>query len=578
MQHPRLTLLAIVSFYAERVVSASCKASTIRKALPDLLGVEIKDVKAEEVLQWNEYATSAPTVPFLPVQPKPIDFCDVTVTYGHNGHGDEINVKVWLPLKDEDWNGRFLGQGGLGWAAGNVGALAGGVGMGYATADSDTGHTYNGHPADVALSSTSWAFTGKGNVNLHALQNFGYRALEELTLLAKSVTETYYAKDIAYSYWQGCSTGGRQGLTMAQRFPTLYNGILAAAPAINWVTFLITEYYAHVRMSSLNYHPPACELLAIRDFAITACDDLDGVRDGIIAAPGDCTFSPFSVVGEPYTCDGEDRKITPQAAEIAAVVWSGPNNTDGNPIWYGLSPDSLLPGADPLYKGLARTTCSPSSTDASDCKSDPFPISADWIRNWILRDPSYDLSSIDTDSKFLDILKISQDEYHSLMDSAIPDLRTFKSSGGKILTWHGLADQLIPPNGTIDYHERVAAASTSSSSSSSGGGGIKDFMRHFEVPGLAHCFGGPGPFPLTAFNSLVEWVEKGVAPEKLGTVQLPGMDGSPPEVVRGRVVCAWPRVGVWDGVGDVNEEGSWRCEEGFPGGLVGGEGGGHDEL
>lgn len=85
MQHPRLTLLAIVSFYAERVVSASCKASTIRKALPDLLGVEIKDVKAEEVLQWNEYATSAPTVPFLPVQPKPIDFCDVTVTYGHNG-------------------------------------------------------------------------------------------------------------------------------------------------------------------------------------------------------------------------------------------------------------------------------------------------------------------------------------------------------------------------------------------------------------------------------------------------------------------------------------------------------------
>ncbi|KJX93385.1 hypothetical protein TI39_contig4323g00005 [Zymoseptoria brevis] len=439
--------------------------------------------------------------------------------------------------------------------------------MGYATADSDTGHTYNGHPADVALSSTSWAFTGKGNVNHHALQNFGYRALEELTLLAKSVTETYYAKDIAYSYWQGCSTGGRQGLTMAQRFPTLYNGILAAAPAINWVTFLITEYYAHVRMSSLSYHPPACELLAIRDFAITACDDLDGVRDGIIAAPGDCTFSPFSVVGQPYTCDGEDRNITPEAAEIAAVTWNGPHDAHGKSIWYGLTRDSLLPGADPLYKGLARTICSPSN-HARDCASDPFPVSADWIRNWILRDPEYNLSTIDTDAKFLSLLKTSRDEYHSLMDSAIPDLHAFKHSGGKILTWHGLADQLIPPNGTTDYHERVAAHTP---------GERRDFMRHFEVPGVAHCFGGPGPFPLTAFNSLVEWVEKGNAPEKLSTVQLPGLDGSPPEVVRGRVVCAWPEVGVWDGVGDVNEESSWRCAEGFPGGLMGGEGG-HDEL
>jgi feruloyl esterase len=99
-------------------------------------------------------------------------------------------------------------------AAGNVGALAGGVGLGYATADSDTGHTYYGHPADVALSSNSWAHFGKGNPNLNALQNFAYRGLEELTLLAKSVTKTYYGKDIEYAYWQGCSTGGRQGLTM----------------------------------------------------------------------------------------------------------------------------------------------------------------------------------------------------------------------------------------------------------------------------------------------------------------------------------------------------------------------------
>lgn len=130
-------------------------------------------------------------------------------------------MNVWLPLKDEDWNGRFLGQGGGGWAAGSSGNLAGGVALGYATADTDSGHNMYGHPAETALNSKSWALPSPGNVNLHLLQNFGYRSLEELTLLAKAVTKTYYNKDIAYSYWQGCSTGGRQGLTLVSAYSVI---------------------------------------------------------------------------------------------------------------------------------------------------------------------------------------------------------------------------------------------------------------------------------------------------------------------------------------------------------------------
>jgi feruloyl esterase len=373
-------------------------------------------------------------------------------------------------------------------------------------------------------------------------------------------------------------------LGQAQRFPTLYNGILAAAPAINWVTFLITEYYAHVAMKTLDYHPPGCELEAIRQAAIEACDELDGVKDGIIAAYGQCTFDPSSIVGQSYDCEGSSKKITKEAAEIAKITWSGPNDEQGKPIWYGLTQDSPLQGADPLYKGLARTTCDDNN---ENCKSDPFPISLDWIKNWVLKDSDYDVSTID-EEKFHEILKTSRDQYHSLMDSAIPDLRKYEQNGGKIISWHGfvsssipstqsfspsadislyrLADQLIPPNGTTDYYNRVSAHSPN----------IRSFFRHFETPGVAHCFAGPGPFPLTAFLDLVNWVEKGQAPEHLTAQQLGGMDGSPPEVERTRKLCPWPTVPVWNGSGDVNDAGSWECKENFEGGVE--VKGGKDEL
>lgn len=154
--------------------------------------------------------------------------------------------------------------------------------------------------------------------------------------MGKHLTTHYYGQDIAYSYWQGCSTGGRQAMVLAQRFPTLYNGILSVAPAINWVTFLVTEFFPQVAMQKQAYFPPACELNAITGAAIEECDALDGVQDGVIAASGLCRFDPHSVVGKKFDCDGVERKITQEAAEIAKVAWSGPVR-DGESIWFGRS-------------------------------------------------------------------------------------------------------------------------------------------------------------------------------------------------------------------------------------------------
>ncbi|KAK4497206.1 hypothetical protein PRZ48_011656 [Zasmidium cellare] len=553
---PRAALLFLA--LATGSSAAICTADAFWKAPPKVFGSEVLDIHAEEVRGWNEYATASPTFPALPVEQKPIDFCNVTIFYTHPGLNDTIRVSIWLPLQEQEWNGRFLGQGGGGWAAGGHGALAAGVALGYAAADTDAGHTYFGDMADIGLTSRSWSLTSPGNVNLHALQNFAYRALDDMAWIAKHITKTYYSKDIAYSYWNGCSTGGRQGLTLAQRYHEQFQGIISAAPAANWVTFLVTEYYAHIKMRELNYYPPICELQAITKAAIKACDELDGVKDGVISAPRLCGFDAKSIVGQKYECkEGDTRQITKEAAEVANAVWTGPLKKDGTPIWHGLAHEAPLAG-QANFQGLAKTKC---DSQEKNCKSDPFVISADWIKQFLLKDPDYDLSNID-EELFHNLLRISRQEYHSIMDTSDPDLTPFKEAGGKLILWHGLGDELIFPNGSLNYYERVKEATTD----------VEDYFRYFEVPGVLHCFGGDGAFPLTALNSLVDWVEKGKAPDHLDGQTLPMFSSKPDAEPAYRPLCAYPKVAAYKG-GDVNKAESFECADGF--GKVAGK---RDEL
>ena len=342
-------------------------------------------------------------------------------------------------------------------------------------------------------------------------------------------------------------------MMLAQRYPSLYQGILSAAPSFNWVTFLVTEFYPQVLMKKLNYYPAACELNAITAAAIEACDGIDGVKDGIISAPGLCKFDPNSVVGQKYDCAGSERKITKEAAQIAAVAWSGPTDPDsGESIWFGTTPDASLPGFDPVFGGLATTIC---NEDNTDCKGRPFPISSDWIRTWLLKDPAYDLSTID-EEQFHELLITSYQEYYSHIDSADADLRRFKKAGGKLLSWHGLQDQLIPPNGTSNYHDRVEKIV---------GPDVNSFYRHFEAPGVAHCIGGPGAYPLTAFQDLVRWVEKGEPVEELvgRNLPFPGQDRSTFKPFA-RKLCPWPQVAAYVG-GDEDNLSSFECKDSFEG-------------
>ncbi|KAL2858469.1 tannase and feruloyl esterase [Aspergillus pseudoustus] len=455
--------------------------------------------------------------------------CQITITYTHPGWNDTINTWVWLPT--ESWNGRFVGMGGGGWVTGEQSSLGQPVSQGYAAVSTDGGHS-------TSASTASWALTNEGNLNWPLLQDFSAVALDEAASLGKIATRLFYGSAPKYTYWNGCSTGGRQGHMMAQRFPEQYDGILATAPAINWDRFIPAEYWPQLVMKLLDYYPSACEVNAITNFAIDACDELDGVKDGIISLPGQCKFDPFSVVGRRVKCSRPNGtlKITRKGAQFAEAVWAGAKDSKGTPLWYG------FPHEAPLT-GLGGTTC----TSLRDCSPSPFAITADWLTTVLSRNASLDPSTL-TLEDYSRLFRASANEFQSVIGTRDPDLTGFKNAGGKMLTWHGMKDQLIFYNGTVDYYTRVWELDPE----------VHDYYRFFPAPGVEHCGGGPGWYPGDSFQALVDWVENGKAPDTLLARTTPTKTGDAEVPARTAYLCPFPKVMTYVS-GDPDEAEAFTC-------------------
>jgi len=499
-----LALLTSTTFAA----ASRCNVDTL--PTPEVFGASIISISATQV---NNSTLSSP----------PTTFCNVSITYTHPGQNDRLNVWVWLP---NSWNGRFQGVGGGGYTTGLVPAnIIGAVARGYAAVTTDGGHASTAPTA-------SWGLLSPGNVNLYNLQNFASVSLNDMTVLGKQVTEAYYGKPISKSYWNGCSTGGRQGLMMAQRYPDAYDGILAEAPAINWAEFIPAEFWPQRVMQKMGYFPSQCELNAITAAAVDACDELDGLKDGVVGMPGQCTFDPQSVVGKPYSCADTSGTVSDKAATIVKSIWTGARDSEGEFQWYGLTQQAPL-------NYLANTTCAANGTS---CVGVPFPYSADWHRIFLQRNDSFDPYSL-TDAEWDFAFHLSKNKYTSIIGTNDPDLSFFRKSGGKMITWHGLADDRIFFNGTVDYYERVLDLDPQA----------RDFYRFYSAPGVGHCRGGNGAFPSDALGTLVKWVEEGEAPERLRANRT--VEGKRWE----RELCMWPLSEVYKG-GDVMKAESYVCE------------------
>ena len=341
--------------------------------------------------------------------------CRVTVSITHPPSGDRVRVFIALPLTG--WNGRFQGTGGGGFSGGNSFALGGPVHQGYAAGATDTGHEGM---------SGSFGLDAHGRLNWQAIEDNAYLGIHEMTEVGKALTKTFYGKAPRYAYFTGFSTGGRQGLMEAQRYPEDYDGIVAGCPAINWHKFVLASLWPQVVMASSSNRVSTAKLRAATVAAIAACDAMDGATDGLIDDPSCCAYDPKALVG---TQVGEDI-FTQADAEVIRKIWEGPRAQDGRFLWYGLSR-----GAD--LTALAGTR--------------PFPIPMDWVRYFLVQDPHWDVSSL-TPAEFERLFRQSVEEYGPVFGTDDPDLSRFRDRGGKIIILHGQADQLIMTEGSVAYY------------------------------------------------------------------------------------------------------------------------------
>jgi hypothetical protein len=438
-----------------------------------------------------------------------------------------INIWVGLPTGG-NWNGRLQSEGGGGYA-GSVGTATGSIAAGYIGVQTDTGHT-GGSGTFGCLNNCAGATQASPGIMDKQLQtDFAYRSEHLMAVLGKQLAQAFYGQLPVYSYWNGCSTGGRQGLRMAQQFPTDYNGILAGAPAIHWDRFQAYQIWPQMVMSLDTGGPisGAKETLAT-NAAVAACDLTNGVHDGFITDPRKCTYNPAldPTITTASCTSANNTCLTPAEAGAIQKIWGGARNTSNQLLWYGVERGAAL-------SGLAGTN--------------PFSIAVAQPQYWVYFYPQWDWHTL-TYANYEAFFNKTIQWVNPFMASDIPNLTAFRNTGGKILTWQGWADQLIMSQGSTSYYDSVTQFMAGGDYSQ-----IQPWYRHFMAPGVGHCGGGTGPQPQNLFGTLVNWVETGVAPATILSSRT--VSG----VTQTRPLCPYPASAKYAGSGSINDAANFVC-------------------
>ena len=437
-----------------------------------------------------------------------------------------INIWVGLPTGG-NWNGRLESEGGGGYA-GSVGVANGSISAGYIGIQTDTGHTGGSGTFGCLNDCAGATQANPGTMDKQRQVDFAYRSEHLMAVLGKQLAQAFYGQQPVFSYWNGCSTGGRQGLRMAQQFPNDYNGILAGAPAIHWDRFQAYQIWPQMVMfrdTGAAISSAKTALATAR--AVAACDVVNGVHEGFIQNPYACSYNP---VNDPTlttaSCTSTDNTcLTPAEAGAIQKIWQGAMNTSGKLLWPGVQRGASLSG------GLAG--------------ANPFSIAVAQPQFWVYFYPQWDWHTLNYDN-YEAFFNLTMLRVNPLMGSENPNLSAFRDHGGKILMWQGGADQLIMTKGSSMYYDAVAAQMAGGDYSQ-----LMPWFRHFIAPGVGHCSGGAGPQPQNLFQTVVNWVENGVAP---ATITATGGG-------RTRPLCPYPTVATYIGGGaDPNQFASWVCQ------------------
>ena len=441
-------------------------------------------------------------------------FCRVQATLAPSGDSD-IKVEVWLP--SAGWNGKFVGIGNGIWAGQlSYSQLADPLKRGYAVATTDTGHSGNGLTAEWAIG------------HPEKLVDFGHRAVHEMTVTAKRAIAAFYGRAPEKSYWNSCSTGGRQGLMSAYRYPEDYDAISAMAPANPMTDLMAQSMWAGWQPNRApGAMVPVPQMAAVHRAAVAQCDKDDGLEDGLIGRPEACRFDPGSVEG-----------LTDAQVETLRAIYRGPPGLPGWPVGSELQ--------------LAALTQGPQ----------PFPVALTYYSMLVFGDqPDWDWKSFDYER---DTLR-GREYGAGILDVPAAGLSEFFARGGILLMSHGWSDGLIPATNALRFYDQLMPTLNPDAAASQ--------FRLFMAPGMDHCAGGEGPSEFDTLGVIDEWATSGTAPQRIlatrptAAAGIPGAPAGPPRAPMSRPLCPYPQYARYEGSGDPMAADSFTCVA--PGGGIG---------
>jgi Tannase and feruloyl esterase len=434
-------------------------------------------------------------------------FCRVAATLTPSNDSD-IKIEVWLPTSG--WNGKFQAVGNGAWQ-GSIGypAMAEALRRGYASSSTDTGHVGGsasfgmGHPEKVT--------------------DFAYRSEHEMTVTAKAIINKFYGSAPKFSYWTGCSAGGRQAMKEAQMFPADFDGIVAGSPGMDWSGRTSQAVRIAQALQKEEARITSAKAQVLHSAVVAACDGLDGVKDGLIENPVACKFDPGVLV-----CKGgeEPACLTQAQVDTARLIYSPIADAKTKREIPGLAPGSELGWTDMGWSQSARAT------------------GLDHFRYLVFADPQWDIQKFNVST---DVARLTEGGIAAI-DARDTNLKPFFDRGGKLIQYHGWSDPQITPLASTAYYDRVVAANGGRSK-------VHSSYRLFMAPGMAHCGGGEGPNDFDELAALEQWVENGKAPD-----MIPASHARDGKVDRTRPLCPYPQVASYKGSGSIDEAANFVCK------------------
>jgi feruloyl esterase len=433
-------------------------------------------------------------------------FCRVQATLTPSTDS-AIKMELWLPA--QGWNGKLAEGGNGGFSPSlNYRFMAEALGQGYASTSNDTGHSEDG--AAFALG------------HPQKLIDFAYRAVHVNAVAAKTIVKARYGGAPQKAYFSGCSTGGRQALGEAERYPADFDGIIAGHPGINTThqTAMQTWVGQRVHQDPAAFIPPS-KYAMFHAAVLAACDALDGVQDGVIEDPLRCAFDPGTLL-----CKSGDQPdcLTAAQVQFARKVYAGPVNAQGQKVFTG-----LLPGSEQSWSVLAGPA--------------PMAFAVDFYRYLVKQDPDWNYLSLDLDRD----VAAADAKLATLINNNDTQIEAFFAHGGKLIGYHGWADGDMSPYNSLNYYLGVAQRL-------GGEAAIANNYRLFMIPGMGHCGGGDGTSQFDMLTALDTWVMSGKAPDSISAARV--RDG---RIDRTRPLCPYPKQAVYKGTGSTDEAANFSC-------------------